>query len=207
YPGAEGIPMSNGVPTVCVRDPKGDAGCVAPYHTTSDYNTGGAHGHQDAVRCINGGKMDGFLAGSGGGHDACQDPNNPNCGAYGDGGQSQDRLDPLSYHTRDEIPNYWSYADQFVLQDHMFESIDSWSLPAHLYMVSGWSASCTGGDPMTCQTNLVLGLQAYAFDYAWTDITWLLHKHHASWRYYLGEGSEPDCADGAQTCPGVPLKG
>ena len=40
-------------------------------------------------------------------------------------------------------------------------------------------------------------------DYGWTDITYLLHKHHVSWRYYLEQGTEPDCADGAQTCTPV----
>ena len=31
-------------------------------------------------------------------------------------------------------------------------------------------------------------------DYAWTDITYLLHKHDVSWRYYITQGTEPDCA-------------
>ena len=41
-------------------------------------------------------------------------------------------------------------------------------------------------------------------DYAWTDITYLLHKHNISWRYYLTQGTEPDCASGAMTCTPVP---
>jgi phospholipase C len=39
--------------------------------------------------------------------------------------------------------------------------------------------------------------------YAWTDLTYLLHAHHVSWRYYITPGSEPDCKDGAQTCKPV----
>ena len=31
YPGADGIPMQNGVPTVCVNDPH-TGQCVKPYH-------------------------------------------------------------------------------------------------------------------------------------------------------------------------------
>ena len=31
-------------------------------------------------------------------------------------------------------------------------------------------------------------------DYGWTDITYLLHKHHVSWKYYVQQGQEPDCA-------------
>ena len=50
-----------------------------------------------------------------------------------------------------EIPNYWTYAQNFVLQDHMFEPNASWSLPEHLFMVSEWSAHCTtAGDPASC---------------------------------------------------------
>jgi phospholipase C len=41
-------------------------------------------------------------------------------------------------------------------------------------------------------------------DYAWTDITYLLYRHHVSWRYYLSQGTEPDCASGAMTCTPVP---
>ena len=37
-------------------------------------------------------------------------------------------------------------------------------------------------------------------DYAWTDMTYLLHKHHVSWRYYVFKGTEPDCADDAAMC-------
>jgi phospholipase C len=37
----------------------------------------------------------------------------------------------------------------------MFEPNASWSLPAHLFMVSGWSAKCSNPDnPMSCTTAL-----------------------------------------------------
>src|SRR3954468_6172239 len=39
YPGADGIPMKSGVPTVCVPDPKTHV-CVKPFHDTSDHNPG-----------------------------------------------------------------------------------------------------------------------------------------------------------------------
>ena len=45
-----------------------------------------------------------------------------------------------------DIPNYWTYAQNFVLQDHMFEPNASWSLPEHLFQVSEWSATCTQHD-------------------------------------------------------------
>jgi phospholipase C len=37
--------------------------------------------------------------------------------------------------------------------------------------------------------------------YAWTDLTYLLHRDHVSWRYYVVPGAEPDCEnDMALTC-------
>ena len=46
----------------------------------------------------------------------------------------------MGYHDGADLPNYWAYATNFVLQDHMFEPNASWSLPAHLFLVSEWSA-------------------------------------------------------------------
>src|SRR5215831_11512638 len=58
--------------------------------------------------------------------------------------------DVMGYHDAREIPNYWTYAHDFVLNDHMFEPVDSWSLPSHLYLVSEWSARCTSTNPDSC---------------------------------------------------------
>ena len=57
----------------------------------------------------------------------------------------------MGYHTGADIPNYWKYARDFVLQDHMFQPDLSWSLPSHLYLVSEWSARCANGNPMSCR--------------------------------------------------------
>ena len=61
YPGADGIPMKDGVPTVCNPDPRTHV-CVKPYHDTSDRNAGGPHDTINAIRDIDHGKMDGFQA-------------------------------------------------------------------------------------------------------------------------------------------------
>jgi len=142
YPGANGIPMRNGVPTVCVTDPH-TGQCVKPYHDTNDINGGGPHGQTDATADIDGGKMDGFIAqaertkGKGCG-------NNPEC-------TQTNADDVMGYHDQREIPNYWAYAKNFVLQDAMYEPNASWSLPEHLFLVSEWSAHCTQqGNPESC---------------------------------------------------------
>jgi hypothetical protein len=60
FPGADGIPMHNGVPTVCVPDPQ-NGQCVMPFHDSQDKDFGGPHGSADATADVDGGKMDGFI--------------------------------------------------------------------------------------------------------------------------------------------------
>ena len=199
YPGADGIPMQNGVPTVCVNDPKTNQ-CVQPFHDSKDINSGGPHAASSAATDIDGGKMDGFISAFREGAKACKNADTPGCAP----GITPD---VMGWHDAREIPNYWAYAQNFVLQDRMFEPNSSWSLPSHLFMVSAWSADCTTpGDPSSCTNALdgpKGGLQAAdagKLDYAWTDLTYLLHKDNISWAYYLSEGDQPDCADDAMLC-------
>jgi phospholipase C len=204
YPGADGIPMQNGVPTVCVPDPATKQ-CVRPFHDTQDKNTGGPHGEANATADIAGGKMNGFVAQQEKGKKGCTDPNDPACSL----GASPD---VMGYHTGQDIPNYWAYAQHFVLQDKMFEPNASWSLPAHLFLVSEWSAKCSQvGDPMSCVSNIngpVKGAQAQPgkTDYPWTDLTYLMHKDGVTWGYYLSDGTEPDCEDDAEVCTALTQK-
>ena len=180
FPGADGIPMRSGVPTVCVPDPAaGD--CVRPFPDKRDKNFGGPHNHDASVADVDGGTMDGFIV------------------------QAETNKGPwaarqvMGYHDASTIPNYWTYARQFVLQDQMFASTSSWSLPEHLYMVSEWSADCTDQlDPSSC-VDSVGTLRTGRRKYAWTDLTYLLHKYGVSWRYYIRTGFQPDCTDPSET--------
>lgn len=196
YPGADGIPMQNGVPTVCVNDPKSGQ-CVKPFHNTNDLNGGGPHDESAARADINGNKMDGFIVEAEKGRRGCGNATDPIC-------TNSTSPDVMGYHNGSDIPNYWSYAQHFVLQDHMFEPNASWSLPEHLFMVSAWSAKCSqAGDPSSC-VNALNGPSGtrgvLKNDYAWTDLTYLLHKNNVSWGYYLSAGNEPDCADDQMLC-------
>jgi phospholipase C len=210
FPGADGIPMRNGRPAVCNPDPALHA-CIRPYHDSADRNVGGPHGLRDALASINGGRMDGFQRRT---RDAIltacrkQDPFAPSC-------RPKRPPDVMGYHDQREIPNYWRYAEEFVLQDRMFEPVSSWSLPAHLFMLSGWSASCTRrNDPESCRNapqnpgtppGELGNISGKVPIYAWTDLTHLLHKHGVSWRYYVFSGDEPDCRnDSAITCGSWP---
>ena len=60
FPGADGIPMKNGVPTVAVPNPK-TGKMVKPYHDTDDRNFGGPHNAINDFADVDGGKLDGFI--------------------------------------------------------------------------------------------------------------------------------------------------
>jgi len=193
YPGANGIPAG-----VCVPNPASKK-CVAPFHNTNNLDSGGPHGKASAVKDINGGLMNGFLE-TADAAKSCTSPN-PRCSCPTTGPASCEDL--IGYHDGREIPNYWTYAKNFVLQDNMFESAISWSAPEHNFLVSGWSASCPleNPDPRACTSNLD---QPGPRPRNWTDITYLLHKAGVSWRYYVYEGNEPDCVnDESLTCEPV----
>jgi phospholipase C len=198
YPGADGIPGLAGNPGTVPCLPREHGSCVKPFHDRHDRNHGGPHSSGNAIADIDHGKMNGFILqeqkAAGRQHIKISPP-----------------YDTVGYHTGKEIPNYWTYARDFVLQDHMFQPDLSWSLPAHLYLVSEWSAHCTKKNkPMSCKNSLdhpgnPPGTgphpRSKAPDYAWTDLTYLLDKHHVQWRYYIFKGIEPDCESNTQlTC-------
>ena len=200
-PGADGIPMSGGTPLVCVPDPFNHT-CAKPFVDHADVNGGGPHSASNATADIDRGRMDGFIGQATKARKGCLIQTNPACSFTA-------VPDVMGYHTGSDIPNYWTYAKDFVLQDHMFEPNASWSLPEHLFLVSEWSAYCTQYfNPSSCK-NAVQGPnypptrfnparpRANPPLYAWTDLTWLLHKYGVSWGYYIVAGTEPDCEDDA----------
>jgi phospholipase C len=213
FPGANGIPERNGRPTVCASDPR-TGRCVRPYHDPADINGGGPHNAKAAAADIAGGKMNGFEAAAAVSPKGCgrNQIANPACAASA-------TPDVMGYHDAREIPNYWQYAQHFVVDDRMFEPNRSWSFASHLYMVSGWSAACTTlGDPESCRNDIdhpagdkalsklvFLPSNLYPtvhFDY--TDVTYLLHQAGVSWGYYFEQGIEADCPDDQVTCPPQP---
>jgi len=205
--------MKNGVPIACLPDTH-HRPCVRPFPDHSDRNAGGPHKIANAVKDINGGRMDGFvvrarIAGK------CVTPQEPGCARQLHPGPP----DAAGYHTGSDLPNYWTYARDFVLQDHMFEPTRSWSLPSHLFMVSEWTARCTRhNDPSSCQNAgdlLAKGvplMPRYGDPfrpapngpiYAWADLTSLLYRANVSWGYYVVPGTQPDCASGSVACAPV----
>ncbi len=177
YPGADGIPPGTTVP-----GPLGNL--VAPFHDPRDLNRGGPHGWDNALADIDGGRMDGFLRQSWRGVRLNPLlPFDPNGTARGD------PRDVLGWHDYREIPNYWDYAKLYVLQDRMFESVASYSLPAHLYMLAGQSGGYVGG---FFDGRFQPKPQSYDFP----EITELLGSGKVTWKYYVTSGTEPDTEDG-----------
>ncbi len=77
YPGADGVAVRHGVPSVCLPNPAG--GCDRPYHDTADVNGGGPHGEANAAADVNHGKMDGFIRQRDAAKGSCRIPNDPAC--------------------------------------------------------------------------------------------------------------------------------
>jgi phospholipase C len=199
FPGANGIPMRHGVATGCLPDPT-SAHCVRPFYDSEDVDYPQNHDLRAFRISYDGGRMDGFIRARW----RCLNPL-PHHGRC----LINRNIDMLGYHDWREIPNYWTYARAFVLQDHMFEPTDSWSLAAHLYLVSEWSALCISpGDPFSCHSTARprvppdFGPPMHRDpNYAWTDLTYLLFRHHVSWAYYISRGQEPDCENAQSFCP------
>jgi phospholipase C len=251
FPGADGLPARDGRFTMCVNDPRSGT-CAYPYHDPGQVNGGAQHNADSAKADIDSGQMDGFVA-------TAERPGGRACGERARVCETSAPPDVMGYHDAREIPNYWRWAHDFTLQDHMFEPTASWSLPAHLYMVSDWSALCSrGGEPSSCVNDDELGgfkteqishrhsadgqtrvprslgpvthclvhhgirREPYGLDlraphtpdalalcrhlappaaashlteygnYAWTDLTWLFHRHNVSWGYYTHGGLPPE---------------
>ena len=71
------------------------------------------HGFSSGLYSINGGAMNGFnIIGSG------------------------EDMSGYTYFDRSGLPNYWAYADRFVLADHFFTSMFGPTFPEHLYTVA-----------------------------------------------------------------------
>jgi phospholipase C len=124
----------------------------------------------------------------------------------------------VGYHDDTDIPNYWALADDFVLQDNLFASIASYSLPSHLCLISGWSAAkdassgkwidalspATPPDPFN-DNNIS------SVTYGWNDITDMLHNAPArfglpevSWAYYKSTNWNVGCNCDAACFSGAP---
>lgn len=83
----------------------------------------GDHNYDSALTAENGGKMDQF--------------------DLSNWGNENGDFQAYSQMTQADIPNYWAYAQNFVLSDHTFESDNSPSFNAHFYTVAATGEGST----------------------------------------------------------------
>ena len=129
------------------------ASCVRPFHEPNGADdSGGAHGPLAGKRTSTAAAWTASSA-------SPTTRSSATAGANGTARPARTLRRPTSWATTTtrEIPNYWAYAQNFVLQDHMFEPNSGWSLPAHLWLVSGWSARAATRTASTCTSNLDRG--------------------------------------------------
>lgn len=146
------------------------------------------HNWDDAVTAIDGGKMDKF-------------------DLVARGNVNGDYMTCSLLHQAD-IPNYWTYAENFVLADHMFSSLKGPSFPNHLYTVAAddddgvisnpynpnqeagsWGCDApTGTTVQVMNTNGQVSSEAPCFTA--TTLADLLETAGISWAYYAPSAGE-----------------
>jgi phospholipase C len=113
-----------------------------------------------------------------------------------DGGK-MDGFEPGAFfqYTRAEIPTYWSYAQQFGLDDNFFSSYATGSTPNHMAMILAQNGGIYDTvDPTGCTTipnTMVLSRHATGNEY-WSypcynvpnNLPQLLDSANVSWRFY-----------------------
>ena len=122
YPGAEGA--TEGGTIRCTEDGCRDGPVVRLTEGPDIYPHDLTHCFRCGLTAINGGKMNGFNRMNG------PIPQSENADLYGAD------MTGYSYLDRTGVPNYWAYADRFVLADHFFTSMYGPTLPEHLYAVA-----------------------------------------------------------------------
>jgi phospholipase C len=131
------------------------------------------HAWRAAYTDWNGGKMNGFIVG-------------------------EHSSDTMGYYNRTDIPYYWDYADNFVLDDNFFSSLMGPSFPNHLYIASGsagngtlanphnfgWIVNGTVIDnPPQCATDVSICVD---LSLTWASMAQSLSEHGITWKWYTG---------------------
>lgn len=121
---------------------------MRPFHDTSLYQGGSNHNYDGFLIDRDNGAMDGFVEEQ----EKWQPPvcrTNPGANPYRCPGYKIH--DVMGYHDWREIPNYWHYAESYMLQDHLFAPVGQASAGIHLMLTSEWSADCRNPkNPMSC---------------------------------------------------------
>jgi phospholipase C len=118
------------------------------------------------------------------------------------GGNNHGDYEAYTQFSQPDIPNYWAYAQNFVLADNMFSSLAGPSVPNHLYTVVAQSAGtinnpvggfgCDAPAAATVQvldpTTGVISNVYPCFDF--TTLVDLLQAAGVSWKYYAPNSAQ-----------------
>jgi phospholipase C len=160
-----------------VTDPDGlqQNNSSAPFHFDSEsIGRDLSHAWSVAHEAYDNGRMDGFVAAEG-------------------------SVLTMGYYDRTDIPYYWDYASQYVLDDNFFSSLMGPSFPNHLYIASGTSGPVNNLPSLCLQTTCKWILNGHIVDnppsnYNWQGVSldWStlaqeLTAANVPWAWYDGE--------------------
>ena len=172
YPGADGFS-----PNFCMPVNPNDTslGCVKPFLSTNPVTSPDMpHTLVSSRMAYDGGKMDGFFA------------------AVKTFSKRGNATNSMEYYDNRTLPNLWNYAAHFVLADHFFSSVLSYSQPNHWYMVAGQSPAVSLNESASqeekqCVTKGSVDLSSCTYiDQAQTIQTILdmMTNSGVTWKYY-----------------------
>jgi phospholipase C len=139
---------------------------TAPFHFDSESINGDlSHAWTVAHEAYDNGRMDGFVAAEG-------------------------SIQTLGYYDRSDIPYYWDYAGQYVLDDNFFSSLMGPSFPNHLYIASGTNGP-TNLNYRWILNGGVIGNPPTGFDWSGVSLNWStlaqeMTDANVSWAWYDG---------------------
>lgn len=149
---------------------------VSPYHVDQELTYTEGHSWDVMHTAYDGGKMDGFVVAQ--------------------GGSKNNASQVMGYYDNTNMPYYWDYAYNFVLDDNFFSSEMGPSAPNHLYIASGTSGPACGyafnwidsscqifdNPPINAEQNMSL----YGLSLGWATMAQELQQHGISWSWYDG---------------------
>ena len=139
-------------------------GSVSPFHLLSEsLGRDLSHAWQVAHEAYDNGKMDGFVTAEG------------------------SNL-TMGYYDYTDIPYYWDYAGQYVLDDNFFSSLMGPSFPNHLYIASGTNGPTNLTETWTLNGSIINNPGSLkGIDLTWSTLAQELSNAGISWKWYDGE--------------------
>jgi len=97
----------------------------------------------------------------------------------------------MGYYDRSDIPYYWDYADNYVLDDDFFSSLMGPSFPNHLYLASGTNGPTNMNETWILNGSIInnpgSNFKWQGVDLTWSTLAQELSNAGISWRWYDGD--------------------